>query len=194
MVTTFRRGSTWLVVGLLCATSLVVLLALQLRSLRAKYGSLQERERVLASGMYVPRLDLELADGGRAIIGAPPARGWQVLFVYNTTCPFCRASLAAWQEVVRRAAAPQVQVFGLSLDSVQITQRFVHEHHVTFRSAVVVDQRSRALLRGDIVPQTIVLNADGRVLLAFPGTLTHARADSVVTLIRQLVLGAPSVP
>lgn len=186
MVATFRRGSTWAVLGLLCASALVVLLALRLRSARADYAALQRQQWVLAKGMYVPRLDLDLVSGGRATVGAPRAGSWQIILLYHTTCSFCVRSLPAWQELARRATALGVQVYGLSPDSLNATRRFVADHQLGFPTALLTDPRSRGLWRADAAPQTILIDVEGRVLHARPGTLSQPGADSVVAAIRLL--------
>jgi peroxiredoxin len=187
MASALRRSSPWLLAGLLCATGLVVFLGLRLRSLRVDHAALQERESMMTDGMYVPRLDLELAEGGRTLVGAPSPGTWQVWFLYNTTCGFCAASIPAWLEVARKVRGPRVDVYGLSLDSLALTRRFIQTRHVSFPSALLLDYRSRALLHADAVPQTLVIDADGQVLRARPGTLDLAGADSIVALLHELV-------
>lgn len=179
MMPIFRRSSTWSVVGLSCATVLVVLLASKLRGAREDYRSLRERDHFLARGMYVPRLDLELIGGGKAVIGAPMTGTRQILFLYNTTCDFCAANLPTWQALARRARSLQVEVFGLSLDSASVTQGFITGHGLAFPSALLTDRRSVGLLRASSVPQTLVVDSDGRILYSQPGLLTDGAADSV---------------
>jgi cytochrome c biogenesis protein CcmG, thiol:disulfide interchange protein DsbE len=136
--------------------------------------------------MYIPRLDLELVEGGRVTIGAPPMGRWQVLFLYNTSCGFCRASAPAWEDVARRAHELGVEVYGLSVDSLEATRRFVADHQLTFPSALLNDGRSRALFRADAVPQTVVIDTEGRVLYARPQTLTQRGGDSVLAVVSEL--------
>jgi peroxiredoxin len=190
----FRRGSTWSLIGLVCATTLVVLLALQLRSVRGDNETLRDRERSLAAGMYVPQLDLLLVTGGRVVIGAPQNGSLEVLFLFNTKCGFCIRSLAAWQDAVQRVAGLKVQVRGLSLDSLATTKRYVEDHHLTFPTALLLDRRDQVLLRADGVPQTLLVETDGLVRYARLGTFTPAAADSLVALVRSLGAQRIAVP
>jgi peroxiredoxin len=180
----FGRGSTWSLIGLVCATALVVLLALRLRSVRADNATLRDRERSLATGMYVPHLDLPLVTGGRAVIGAPEADTPELVFILNTTCGFCIRSLPAWQDLAQRVKGLGVQVHGLSLDSLARTRAYLEDHQLTFSTALLLDRRDQALLRADVVPQTLLVDARGLVRYARRGTFTQAAGDSIVALLR----------
>ena len=171
-----------LVAGLLAATTLVVLLGNEVRSLRADARLTSERQQYMLTDLYVPRLEVAALGGRRVVIGEPPAGQREVLFVYNTSCGFCRGTVPAWNHIAREAARRGVNVYGLSLDGLDATVRYSAENELGFTTLLLVSDRAKALLRAEAVPQTLVVDSDGRVVMARPGVLTEAATDTVLTI------------
>ena len=179
-------GVSWfrvlLVAGLLTATALVILLGREVRSLRADARLRSERQQYMLTDLYVPRLELTALDGRRVVIGEPPAGQREVLFVYNTSCGFCRGTVPSWNHIAGEAARRGVAVYGLSLDGLDTTVRYSVDNELGFTTLLLHSDRAKALLRAQAVPQTLVVDSEGRVVLARPGVLTEAATDSVLTI------------
>jgi hypothetical protein len=184
-----RRLSAWTLgvyVALVLAIGIVVLLARAHRELETRYQRLAERSAWLHSGSYVPPVPAVSLTGDTLTIGAPPAGVRQVLLVFTTTCPYCRASLPAWQSLAARADSTSAhggvtpRVIGLSLDSLEATMAYVREHGVPFPVAQFPTRRDQALYRARSVPLILVINEQNRVAYSRMGVLTSPAAlDSV---------------
>lgn len=115
-------------------------------------------------------------------MGEPGLGRRQLLFVFTTTCPFCRATLPVWDRMVdsvRRLAMP-VDIVGLSLDSTALTGDYARLHALPFPVAVMTEARHRFLFRAGAVPQTVVVGSGGRIRYATTGRLSEgAVLDSV---------------
>ena len=90
---------------------LVALLGWQNRGLRADRDWLTDRAAYAYPGMYVPVVETTAFDGAKLALGAPSGER-QILFFFNHTCKYCRASAptvgrdcARDQERVRRIAS-----------------------------------------------------------------------------------------
>jgi peroxiredoxin len=171
-----------ILLGLLVASGLVVALGMEVRGLRADLRSASDRNRFLGPGMYIPRLELVDPDGGTGVIGDARQGTGEILLIYNTTCPFCRSVLPVWMELSERASVAGVAVHGLSLDPARETAGFSAEHHLGFRSLLLETERERSLLRAGAVPQTLVLDQEGRILAAMRGALTMEAGDSLLRI------------
>ena len=184
-----RRLSAWTVgvyVALVLAVGVVVLLARSHRQLEARYQRLAERSAWLHPGSYVPVAPVTTIGGDTLTLGAPPAGARQVLLVFTTTCPYCRASLPAWRSLAARAdsvsrlggVAPHV--VGLSLDSLPATTHYVDEHGLRFPVTQFPTRRDQALYRARSVPLILVIDEENRVAYSRMGVLTSPAAlDSV---------------
>jgi peroxiredoxin len=184
-----RRLSAWTIgvyVALVLAIGIVVLLARAQRELETRYERLAERSAWLHPGSYVPPVPTSTLTGDTLILGAPPAGARQVLLVFTTTCPYCRASVPAWRSLAARAhslsrlggVAPHV--VGLSLDSLPATTHYMDEHGLRFPVTQFPTRRDQALYRARSVPLILVIDADNRVAYSRMGVPTSLAAlDSV---------------
>ena len=121
-------------VDVLVAAALVVTLAVQKRSLLVKHEELQKRERLPYEGLWVPTFETTTLEGESVVIGRAEEGTRQVLLLFDTTCPFCRTSLPAWENLSYRLAGvsePVVLVYGISLSPDAETRQYVGEHGLT---------------------------------------------------------------
>lgn len=177
-----------LVVALIAAAALVVVLARQQQALVDRVESLTTRVRDPYPGFYVPALTLRSVSGDSVRLGEATPGNVQLFFVFSTTCDHCRASLQAWNRVASEFAQdPHVEVYGISIDSAEVTRTYVAEHHLQFPVVSFADRKLQALYRSNVFPQTLVIDAEGRVRYARLGALTGDSAtDSIVQLSRSI--------
>jgi peroxiredoxin len=167
--------------ALAVASILVVVLAMRVRALNRENADLIRYATHPYAGMFVPAFASSATDGGEVSV-ASPGRRRQVLFVFNHTCPYCRASIPAWSRIAAEAEAAlgRGAAVGLSLDAPDTTRAYVAQHGLRYPVAVFPDRRTAALYRTRTVPVTMVVDSSGRVLLARIGELREGpAADSV---------------
>ena len=171
-----------LVVALVAAAALVVVLAFQKRALMERQQELAARSRDPHPGFYVPAIDIETVTGDSVRLGETADRGVQLLFVFATTCDFCKASLPAWKEIAAQVGQKSVaRIYGISVNPAEETEVFVSEHDIGFPVVSFADRKLRALYRSYIVPQTVVLDSEVRVEYARVGAVTeNAVIDSII--------------
>ena len=66
-------------------------------------------------GLYVPALQASTLDGDPVVLGQVGRR--QLLFFFNHSCAYCRASVPAWNTVARRLEGHGIELYGVALDS-----------------------------------------------------------------------------
>jgi peroxiredoxin len=167
--------------ALAVAAILVVVLALRVKALNRDNEELFRRATRPYAGMYVPAFTSATTDGGVVSV-ASPRRGRQVLFVFNATCPYCRASIPTWTRIGAdiEAANGRGAAVGVSLDSADTARAYATRHALRYPVAVFPDRRTTALYRARAVPVTMVVDSSGRVVLARIGELREGPgADSV---------------
>ena len=124
--------------------------------------------------MYVPAVTLSAVTGDSVLLGGPPLGHAQVLFVFSTTCQYCKASLPAWKQIAAELAASEgIQVVGVSIDSVEPTRRYLVEHGIELPVVSFTDRRLLAMYRAGTTPQTLITDADGRVGYSHLGAVTE---------------------
>jgi peroxiredoxin len=163
------------------ATILVVILAMRVRTLNRVNEDLYRRLSRPHTGMFVPAFSASTTDGGTVSVGSPRV-GKQVLFLFNSTCPYCRASIPAWTRLGAdlEAAAGRGAAIGVSLDGPDTTRAYAARHALRYPVAVFPDGRTAALYRAGSVPVTMVVDSTGRVVYTHIGALNEGPAvDSV---------------
>jgi peroxiredoxin len=183
--------AAWKVLAIL-ATALSAALSFQVRSLygyRAEVRRLREDMRHLHPGQYVPAVRAATLAGGSVTLGETAPGRSQVLIVFTTTCPYCRATLPAWRELTRSLQADSASrhdVVWVSLSARDSTRDYVAEHGITAPVAFFPDSRTRRAYGVHGVPVTIVLDARGRVMHARRAELaTAASVDSVMLMVHR---------
>ena len=178
------RRLSYVALGLACI--LVVVLALQNRAVTHRSRELLVRAVSPHPGVYVPSVALVTLDGKHVTIGEAQQGGGQILFVFTTTCRFCRASLPAWQSIARqvRSSEKNFEVYGVSLDSVDATKDYVASHGLAFPTVRFPPGRLPTLYRAQNVPLTMIVDSQGLVTYARLGVLTSQSAvDSILQII-----------
>jgi peroxiredoxin len=160
-----------------------------------KYGRLSEQivehrsnDRHLRRGEYFPTFEATAVDGTPQIVGESAHLGdRQVIFLLTSTCPYCKRTLPTWKTLAGRldsASHPNVRVFALTTDSLSAAMQFTNSHALGFRLIPFPASKLARLSRAYTVPQTLVLNHQGRVLYSRLGAMeTRAAQDSVLKAV-----------
>ena len=177
--------------GLVVGATLVVVLSQRLTRLTHAYQVLQRRASTLTTGEVVPTFQAVTLTGDTLTVGERLDGGKQVLLLLTTTCPFCRATLPVWAQLADsiRQVRPDVEVIAVSLDSLDATRRYAEEQGMAMPVVTVPTRKLVRLLRAGRVPQTVVVNHEGRVLYGWAGLLS---AQAVLDSILIAVTAAPS--
>jgi len=173
---------------LVAAAGLVVRLAHKTDNLEERISVLQERAYMPYPGYWVPTYTTTTLAGNPVTIGEASPDTRQLLLFFNTSCPYCLASLPAWREltvVSDTVSHLKIHVVGVSLDSADVTAEYVNEHALHFDIIGFPQRKLVQLYRAGTVPRLIVLDHEGRVLYSRTGALEGRSAvDSVVAVIR----------
>ncbi len=171
---------------LLLSAALVLILAWQNRTLRERNLTLARMATEAYPGFVVPTVRATSITGDLVMLGEHPERGGrQVLLGFNTSCPYCLASLPAWETIAQavQAAGTPTKVYGVSLDPLEATQAYVSRNHITY-PVVLLSAKDPVLFRLGMVPSILVLDEYGRTTYFRVGALETSEAiDSVISVI-----------
>ena len=160
--------------ALAVSLALVLLLARRVGALGADIRELRRQLGSLQPGALVPTVATTTLTGDTVTIGRQAdSTARQVLFILTTTCPYCRATQQIWTEMADsfRRASPVIQVIGVTLDSLERTRAYADSLQLPYPIAPFPERKLVDLYRARLVPQTVVLDAEGRVLHARIGLL-----------------------
>ena len=149
---------------------LVVLLAAENRRLEeALRIAAQRSPGGLAVGDTLP--DFEVADLDGRTAGSPlAAKRPSLLFFFTTTCSTCDQNLGAWLDLHERYGEA-FRVLGIGLDSPAAIREYADRHRMPFEVVVVSDPRTIQGLGLVGVPDTLLVDGEGRVQARHLGVL-----------------------
>ena len=181
-----RRMVPW-VLGLLLMVSsgLILVLASRNRELSAEYQTLRELSTLPHSGTVVPTFRTVTLEGNPVTVGElADSTSKQVLFVFDTRCPFCLSTIPVWERMADSLGRLRgVHISAISLDPADTTARYVAQHELSYPVLTFPQPKLRRLYRATAVPQTVVLDWRGTVLYARIGVLDSVSRDSVYTTV-----------
>lgn len=175
------RAAAVLVALGLCVV-MVLLLSREDRHLRRQVVDMAMRVIEPYRGLWLPTFTTATLAGEPQTIGETSNGRHQVLFVFTTSCPYCKQMVRTWGQLASELGRvePQPDVLGLSLDSADSTRAYVLANHVPYPVARFPNTKLAHLYRTRSVPLTLVLDDSGRVLYSRLGVLdSHAALDSV---------------
>jgi peroxiredoxin len=132
-------------------------------------------------GAQVELPALQLLDGSR--IGPDHWRGHAAVIVFwSTDCAFCRRHNARIDKLYRslQSRGSDLRVLGLATDrDPQTVRRHVAEQGLRFPVALDVGGIRATLTDRVVVPMTVLIDRDGRLLLAIPGEMSAEDIEAV---------------
>lgn len=175
-------------VGLVVSAVLVVILARQLTTIRGELERVVVRATRPRVGLFVPTVDLPRLDGGTVRVGGTAGGRRQLLIAFTTTCPYCRASQAAWRglDSAQKAdpALRDVEVYGVVTDSTDSLASYVANAKLGF-PVVAMRGKNLTFFRLGMVPSLMLLDSTGRTLYYRAGVLPPGPVvDSVLGALR----------
>lgn len=109
-----------------------------------------------------------------------------VLNFWATWCPPCRVETPQFDALYRKVKSPTMQFVGLAVKDVSKSsvQSFVHDNDITF--PIAYDQTAKSALQlGKLplvgLPDTVVVDKQGRVAAVYVGPLTPGDLQPILT-------------
>jgi peroxiredoxin len=186
----------WIVVlavaGCIVASSLVVFLSKRVVDLNRAYFEFKTLSSQPHVGYVVPTMHVGALNGDSLVVGElADTMARQIVYVFTTTCPYCRATLPIWGLVfdsLARLPSSNVQVVAMSLDSTNATSAYAAKHQLRYPIALFPDWKSPRFFRAHAVPQTLVLSHFGVVLYSHVGLLE--KGPGLDSLFQSLTVAA----
>lgn len=154
----------------------VLILAKQNRELKS--GG--QRVEILKAGDYFSFANLEPLSPQEGI----DSTARQLLFIFTTTCPFCKENLPKWMKIVEQLKQKYAIVQAISLDSIEKTSSYVKQNQINIPIYIVRDTKHfQEVNKVSVVPMTIISGGTGRVEAVWDGLLSDHQTQEIVNSI-----------
>lgn len=174
-------------VALVVASGLLLLLAIQHRTLRLEHREALATLRSPHPGQWYPVVETRSVTGDTVCIGY--GASWPQLVIFVTgDCESCAEALKAWSATAALLPpARGAQVLSIALDDARAAAAFVEAHDVRVPVVAMAHPRWREAFRIREVPYLVLLDPEGRVRVARSGDLqAHHFVDSITNLLAYL--------
>jgi putative oxidoreductase len=164
----------------------VVLLATQNKELKSRLALLvgQTNREPLKPGELLPPFLASDLSGRHVTIGYGPSTGETVIFLFSTGCTACKRNLSNWEQIGRQAAEMGARLLAVSLDAPDATANYAVEHRLAYPVLVTSDSMFVRYYRPFLTPQTLLIDAHGRVQKVWLGLLEGQDVEDVLGHLR----------
>jgi len=147
----------------------------------------------ISAGSTAPDFSLQGLDGKNYSLKQLLQRGPAVAAFFKVSCPVCQFTAPFLERLHKRYAQGSVTFLGISQDNAAATEKFMHQHGVTFPVALDEDHYPVSNAYGlTNVPTILFIDTDGTAKLVSLGFEKQALEDIAATLAeRQKMAPAP---
>jgi peroxiredoxin len=159
----------------------------------AKGKSAPEAAPKSSVGDVMPAYSAKYLDGKPFNLAAE--KGSVILLnVWATWCSPCRFETPELQALHDKYAAQGFKVIGVSVDDTgaDAVKQFVNENKITYAIAVDADGRVANVLRTTVLPTTVIIGRDGRIIWRKIGAIMPDETPSLEALVKQALAKTPS--
>src|SRR6266850_4315824 len=149
-----RIAAGWcLGAALVLESALMMVLVHRLQNLSIEYQKLHLLSVLPHPGTVVPTFRTAALSGDSVTVGeAPDSNVGQLIFIFNTTCPYCKATIPVWKAMADSVARLErrVMVLAISLDSVSITRQYTRTHDLRYLVVTFPQRKLERLYRSPL--------------------------------------------
>jgi uncharacterized membrane protein YphA (DoxX/SURF4 family)/peroxiredoxin len=103
-----------------------------------------------------------------------------LLLIFSTSCGACERNLPKWAEIASKSMEDHQRIWGISLNSLTKTKEYVFKNDIKYPVFVSSDTAFIKSYRIFAVPQTILIDVQGRVEQAWSGVLDSLQKREVM--------------
>jgi peroxiredoxin len=96
-----------------------------------------------------------------------------VLFWFSATCPSCEHNIDFWKQVYQKYHSDHLLFYGVTNTGEEETADFVKRFQLDFPVLIVSDLSLLEKYRVEVIPQTMLIDANGVVMKIWPGPLSE---------------------
>lgn len=161
------------------------LLIIQNKELKARLAAATAPKMApLKPGEFVQSVRLQTLDGSIRELNYTDTSKKYLLFVFSTTCPHCEKNLVNWQEITESNRANGCDIIGISVQKLDVTQRYATTKNVGFVTVSAANDTSFVRkYRISGVPETILIAGNGKVEGTWQGELSAEQTNEIKRLI-----------
>ena len=160
----------------------VVLLVFQNRRLQktlTEFTTGPTNRGQLKPGEQLPVVDLKSLDGSTMKLEYQEPQKKHLVFIFTSTCPHCEATFPKWKQFADEIGNKSIITLGVCLDNLETTKELAEKRTPNFPMFSANDTSFSRLYKISGVPQTLLVDGNGKVEKIWVGELNKDNVAEV---------------
>ena len=115
-----------------------------------------------------------------------PTAPHSVLFWFAPTCSSCEDNIEFWNHIYTDYNSENVRCLGLCVGKTGEAGEYVAQHEIQFPVVCTDEAFIVERYRGNVLPQTVIVSPEGRIVEVWPGALGQSNKEKVIALLAKL--------
>lgn len=158
----------------------------QNRELRAIIENPKEHLGMLEEEQTVPQFTSVDNFNDTLEISYGPGSPYTMLFWLSPDCSVCKDNLIFWNRLFDEYQNEHIRYIGMCSASRQETLEYASEFGIHFPIVCPDDPHILDSYKGNILPQTILISPQGKILKVWPGALARVKEEQILAILQQL--------
>lgn len=164
----------------------IVYLVSQNQKLKAVVEDPKKYFSVLSQDEVVPSFTAQDINGDDISVRYSSDAPYTLLFWFSVGCSVCEENFEFWNRLYGEFNGEKVRFLGMCPARPDEIREFVAEHSLEFPVMCAGDPFIMERYKGNVLPQTVVITPEGKILDAWPGIVGEEQEGKVLALLQQL--------
>jgi peroxiredoxin len=134
----------------------------------------------------VPAFTAYDADGNDVSIRYSPEAPRTLLFWFAPGCESCEGNIDFWNEIYDKYKdSPSMRYLGLCAGTPDEAREFIDTYRIQFPVICVTDKFIVEAYEGHVLPQTVLISPEGKIIKVWPGALEKNKEDEILSYLAE---------
>ena len=182
------KNQFWIVILCVIVVAMgieIIYLILQNRRLQQALTNPRTYFKTLTKDQQVPSFRGTDVNGKEVFITYTPSSPHTILFWFSPGCHACDLNIEFWKGLYEKYQHQNLRFFGLCVSGPEETRKFIKEFGIPFPVIMMSDPILVESYKGNVIPQTLLIDPEGKVKGAWPGPLEDKQKKEISELLGQ---------
>ncbi|MBK7142316.1 MAG: TlpA family protein disulfide reductase [bacterium] len=183
-----REKLNWWLVAIIVVMGVEILyLVAQNHRLQAMLDDPLQFMQTLQPDQSVPAIRGQDIAGSDVSLQYGPDQPYTLLTWFSASCSACKGNFGYWNELYGKYGSERMRMIGFCGGTLEEARATAQEQAISYPVMSVTDQFLVEAYKGNLLPQTVLINPTGQVTQVWPGELTLSMLEQIDAQLAGLV-------
>jgi peroxiredoxin len=143
-------------------------------------------EKTLQTGQTVPAIRAGDVNGNEIGLTYSPQSPFTLVLWFSPTCSSCEDNFGFWEDIHHLRNPEKLRIIGFCACTSMEGKELVSTKSLEFPILAATDPSIVDLYKGNLLPQTILINPDGLIRNVWPGALLESQKKEILSILGSL--------